>query len=75
MTWCRHGVNWVSVSLPDKCGWDESTVSADKMGLGRFGRDICDAFPFSFFFLFLFSRIRDVFLISLSYRIIFFLFF
>lgn len=75
MTWCRHGVNWVSVSLPDKCGWDESTVSADKMGLGKFGRDICDGFPFSFFFLFLFLRIRDVFLISLSYRIIFSLFF
>lgn len=46
--------------LADKCGgWDESAVSADKMGLGRFG-DICD-FPFFFFF---FVRIRDVFLIS-----------
>lgn len=56
MTWCRHGVNWVSVSLPDKCGWDESTVSADKMGLGRFGRDICDAFPFSFFFVSFFKN-------------------
>lgn len=54
MTWCRHGVNWVSVSLPDKCGWDESTVSADKMGFGRFGRDICVGFLFSFFFCFFF---------------------
>lgn len=49
MTSRRHGVNWVSVSLADKCGSDEST---DKMGLGRFGRDICDAFPFFLFFSF-----------------------
>lgn len=49
MTSRRHGVNWVSVSLADKCGSDEST---DKMGLGRFGRDICDAFPFFLFFFF-----------------------
>lgn len=59
MTSRRHGVNWVSVSLADKCGSDEST---DKMGLGRFGRDICDAFPFFLFFFLL--RIRDAFLIS-----------
>lgn len=49
MTSRRHGVNWVSVSLADKCGSDEST---DKMGLGRFGRDICDVFPFFLFFSF-----------------------
>lgn len=56
MTSRRHGVNWVSVSLADKCGSDEST---DKMGLGRFGRDICDAFPF-FLFFFSFKNTRCI---------------